>query len=113
VEAALSLAEAGARTVLCYRGTSFGRVADANQRRLESLRGRDLRVVLESEVRRIDARHVLLATPEGERQLDNDQVFVAIGGDLPTAFLERIGVRMALHHGERPARTPVPNGGAA
>ena len=113
VEAAVSLAEAGAATTLSYRGTSFSRVAEANQQRLVKQRGRRLEVLLESQVTRIEPQHVWLDSSSGARRLDNDQVFVLIGGDLPTALLERVGVRMALHHGERPARTPATSGGAA
>ena len=114
VEAAVSLAEAGARTSLSYRGTSFGRVAQANQERLVAVRGRRLQVLFESQVTRIEPEHIWLDTPGGERRLDNDQVFVLVGGDLPSAFLERIGVRMALHHGERPpACAAAADGGAA
>ena len=103
VEAAMALAEAGATTTLSYRGAHFQRAAPANLARLETQRAVNLQVLLESHVVRIERQRVVIATPNGERNLDNDQVFVLIGGELPADFLDKIGVRMRWHHGEQPA----------
>jgi putative YpdA family bacillithiol system oxidoreductase len=113
VEAAVALGEAGAATTLSYRGTNFSRVVPATVERLESLqRRRAIDVVLESTVRSIEPNRVELETPHGERRIPNEQVFVLIGGELPGAFLDRIGVRMSWHHGER-AALPSPGTGGA
>ncbi|MGH7682036.1 MAG: NAD(P)-binding domain-containing protein [Candidatus Eiseniibacteriota bacterium] len=105
VEAAVSLAEAGAQTVLSYRGDRFNRIAEANQAKLEGLRGQGLQVVLGSEVRAIEPRRALLKDASGERWIPNDHVFVLIGGDLPTQFLEKVGVKTTTYYGE-PPRAP-------
>jgi thioredoxin reductase len=105
VEAAVSLAEAGAVTVLSYRGERLARVAEANQAKLEALRGPRLEVLFESEVRAIEAGRVLLHGSFGERWIPNDDVFVLIGGELPTKFLETIGVATTTYYGE-PPRAP-------
>jgi len=105
LEAAISLAEAGARVVLSYRGDRFARVAPANLRRLDELRGPALEVILRSEARRIEKERVLLQDGSGERWIPNDHVFVLIGGDLPTSFLEKIGVATTTYYGE-PPRAP-------
>ncbi len=111
VEAALSLADAGAHVILSYRGASFTRAADANQARLA--RGAaGLEVLTESEVTRIESRRVILQTAHGERIVDNDDVFVFIGGELPTRFLDAIGVETTMYHGE-PPRPPRAAGVAA
>jgi thioredoxin reductase len=60
VEAAVSLAEAGARTVLSYRGERLARVAEANQAKLDALQGPSLQVLFGSEVRAIEPQRVLL-----------------------------------------------------
>jgi len=99
VEIAMALADAGAPTTLCHRGAALARVAPENLARLEELRGARLRVLLGTEVARIEPQAVVLRTPEGERRILNDQVFVAVGGELPTQFLEKIGVAMHWHHG--------------
>ena len=100
VEAAVSLAESGATVHLGYRGDAFKRVAPANCRRLEERRGARLEVGLESEVRRIEPHRVLLETRAGERWIDNEQVFVFVGGELPSDFLHKIGVTTTTYHGE-------------
>lgn len=109
VEAATSLVEARANVTLSYRGEHFKRVAAANLTRLEALRGRNLCVEMPSQVARIEPGTVVLRTAPGERTLANQQVFVCIGGQLPTTFLERVGIEMATYTGEsrgaaRPAR---------
>jgi len=38
-------------------------------------------------------------------------LFVLIGGELPTEFLDRMGIRMRWHHGERPAAFATVPGG--
>ena len=109
VEAAISLAESGARTVLSYRGDKLGRVAPANQRRLEAASRSGLDVALGSRVTSIREDEVTLVESKGQRVLPNDQVFILIGGDLPTQFLERIGVATVTYYGEAP-RAPRGNG---
>lgn len=115
VEAAVSLAEAGVRTVLSYRGERLSRVAEATQEKLESLRGPHLQLVLQSEVRAIESERVLMHGPFGERWIPNDYVFVLIGGDLPTKFLETIGVATTTYYGEppRPPHAAVPEAKAS
>jgi dihydropyrimidine dehydrogenase (NAD+) subunit PreT len=107
VEAAVALAEAGAATVLSYRGEALGRVAEANAERLKSLIGPSLELLLRSEVDRIEEESVTLRVPTGRRAVANDHVFVMIGGELPTQLLTRIGVATATYHGE-PPRAPLP-----
>lgn len=101
VEAALALADAGARVTLSYRGAAFTRAADANQARLANA-PRSLEILTESEVTRIDAQHATLRTAHGDRTVENDDVFVFIGGELPTKFLDAIGVETRMYHGEPP-----------
>lgn len=105
VEAAVSLAEAGAQVVLSYRGDRFARVAEANEAKLEAIRGPKLEVLLGSEVRSIEPQRALLTGSFGERWIPNDHVFVLIGGDLPTQFLEKVGVATTTYYGE-PPRAP-------
>lgn len=102
VEAAISLAEAGAGVLLSYRGERFARVAPASARRLAELDGSAIQVRLRSEARRIEKDRVLLREPSGEGWTPIDHVLVLIGGDLPTSFLEKIGVATATYYGEAP-----------
>lgn len=103
VEAACALAEAGARTTLSYRSAAFARIKPQNQALVDKTRGHGLDVILESTVRAIEPDHVMLDTARGERRIDNEQVFILIGGQPPSDFLAKSGVRMSWHHGDRAA----------
>jgi thioredoxin reductase len=105
VEAAASLAEAGAEVVLSYRGSSFHRTKARNRERIEALAesGR-LDLALKSRPVRISETAVELAFddpdehPPPERAQSGEvparDVFVFIGNKLPLAFLRRINMRM-------------------
>ncbi len=101
LEAALAVAEAGrADVVLSYRGEAFNRVKTRNRQRLEAAAGAGrLRVMLESNVRRVEADAIVIEQKGREIRLGNDAVIVCAGGELPTPFLKKAGVRIDTHHG--------------
>jgi thioredoxin reductase (NADPH) len=95
VEAAMSLAEAGAVSTLSYRGDGFKRCKQGNQKRLEemSAEGR-VRVLLESNVLEFAADAVQLKLSDGTvESLPNHNAFVLIGADTPVTWLEANNVR--------------------
>ena len=93
VEAAVALAEAGARVTLSYRRESLSRPKPANLDALERTRESEtLRLVLESTVERIEADTVTLRTDDGTESIRNDFVFTMIGRDAPLEFFRRSGV---------------------
>jgi putative YpdA family bacillithiol system oxidoreductase len=103
VEAALALSrEAGTRVTLSYRKAVFSRLKDGNRSALDqaAASGR-IALSLESEVERIEPRSVALRESTGTRELENDFVFVSIGGELPTALLTGMGIRMERKFGTR------------
>ena len=99
VEAALGLAEQPGNTVtLSYRKGSFFRIKGKNQERLDrALAEGRLSVLFHSEVRRIGATEVELVVREAgqverDLRLQNDEVFLMLGGLAPTALLQESGV---------------------
>jgi thioredoxin reductase/NAD-dependent dihydropyrimidine dehydrogenase PreA subunit len=101
LEAAVSLAEQpDTRVTLSYRSDAFSRVKEKNRQALETMRrqGR-LEVLLSSSVTRIEPKSVLLDTPGGQRSVANDEVIVCAGGELPTALLQRAGIRFETKYG--------------
>ena len=95
VEAATGLARrAGNVVTLSYRGKGFSRVKRKNEERLRQLerRGR-VRVLFESQVREIGSHAVRLASTRGELTLENDFVFVLVGGEPPFDLLRSWGIR--------------------
>jgi thioredoxin reductase len=101
LEAALAVSEqTDTRVALSYRGSAFSRVKQNNRQRLQELTdaGR-IELLLNSEVERIEPDTVVLKTAAGPRRLANDSVIVCVGGELPTALLQRAGIEFATKFG--------------
>jgi thioredoxin reductase/Pyruvate/2-oxoacid:ferredoxin oxidoreductase delta subunit len=108
VESAVGLAhQPGTRVTLSYRGQEFARVKERNRLKLEqAASAQQLRVLLGSEVREIRADTIEIEVAGRTESIANDDVVIRIGGEAPTPFLERCGVRMvrkSLHAGPDPA----------
>ena len=102
VEAAVSLAEvAGCEVHLSYRGEAFYRVKKKNRAQLEAAveQGR-VRLHLQTSALRVTPDQVVLSAPEGERTLQITDVIVNVGGVVPTAFLESVGIKVETKFGE-------------
>jgi thioredoxin reductase len=111
IESALGAAnQPGSQVSLSYRGTKLTKVKERNIEKLERAVAADkVRLLLGTQVRRIEPDSVHLETGEGPVRMPNDYVLVRIGGEPPSAFLQRIGVRIVtkdvpLAKGEANAR---------
>lgn len=103
IESAVTIAEQpGTAVALSYRSESFGRAKRKNRERLEqaAAAGR-VRILLQSNVKRIDDAHVEIATPSELLRLPNDAVIVNAGGVLPTDFLRSLGIEIETKFGTR------------
>jgi thioredoxin reductase/NAD-dependent dihydropyrimidine dehydrogenase PreA subunit len=102
VEAALALAEQpGNRVRMAYRGSAFSRIKVGNQERVQAAmaEGR-VEVIWEATPSRIHAESVTLDCSDGQSlDVPADQIFVFIGGELPTPFLRAAGVEIETHFG--------------
>ena len=94
LEAAASVAESGARSViLSYRGAAFLRAKHANRHRVAAVEQSGiLRVLLNSNLQRILAEAVALEREGQIFAVKNDAVIVNAGGVLPSDFLRRVGI---------------------
>ncbi|MDQ7053301.1 MAG: NAD(P)-binding domain-containing protein [candidate division KSB1 bacterium] len=103
VEAALSLADQpGTDVTLSYRRAAFTRIREENYDRIHEAMSRDrVHVLYESRVLEIQPTSVLIEKQGTEFVIDNDYVFVFIGGELPFQFLQRIGIQIEMKYGER------------
>lgn len=101
VENSLLLCENN-NVILSYRGSSFSRIKPKNQERLaEAEKDRRLKVMYESQIKEIKEDEVLLTLKDGtEKEVVNDLVYIFAGGELPTAFLEKIGIKITKKFGE-------------
>lgn len=61
----------------------------------------------ETNLARIEPDAVVYTDAEGtEHTLPNEEVFIFIGGELPTAFLEACGIKMDTRFDGYPSRSP-------
>jgi thioredoxin reductase len=104
VEAALALSEeAGTKVRMSYRGDRFGRIKPGNRTRIEeAMSNGSVDVLWSTNLSRIEPDKVWLTNgmPGSEaRPLDNDQVLIFAGGELPTGFLRECGVDIETKFG--------------
>ncbi len=98
VEAAIGLArQKGNRVCISYRKPKFFRIKQKNQERIGRLidKGR-VQALFNSHVQEIKLHSVILEQ-EGQRvEIENDYVFIFIGGEAPVKFLRNIGVKFGV-----------------
>ncbi|MGE5683219.1 MAG: NAD(P)-binding domain-containing protein [Bacillota bacterium] len=102
VEAACSLIGRNNIITVSYRGNSFNRIKPLNlERILKAHSNNDLKILYKSEVSEISEETVILKLDGEEKvSLKNDLVYIFAGGELPSQFLEKIGVKITKKYGE-------------
>jgi thioredoxin reductase (NADPH) len=102
IESALQLA--GKNIVhLSYRRDSFGRIKPRNNEKIkEAAANGAVTVLFNTNLTSIDSDHVYYAgaDPDQVHRLDNDLVYILAGGELPTQFLEKSGIKITRKFGE-------------
>ena len=98
VEAAVALADAGARVIISYRGKSFNRAAPKNKQTIEAYAAQQrLKAKYGSQVVAFEPEAVILQLDDGsQKRYPNHGAFVLIGADPPVTWLEKLGVRFVL-----------------
>jgi thioredoxin reductase/ferredoxin len=100
LEAAASLAEAGASTTLSYRGDAFGRAKQRNRERVNAaVAAGSLTLLLKSQIEEIGPDSVRMRHDDNTIDIPNDAVIVNAGGVLPTDFLKGIGISVETKWG--------------
>ncbi len=103
IESAILLADEGNEVTLSYRSDSFSRVKPRNLERIQQYGAtQKISVLFKSNVIEITDKEVHLSV-EGYEELQilrNDLVYVFAGGELPTKFLEKIGINITKKFGE-------------
>ena len=96
VEAAMGLAtQEGNNVVLSYRGNNFSRIKDRNAKRIQEwVERKKIELLFQSNVKKITPESVHIDVQNELRELRNDYVWIFAGGEPPTAFLQKIGVKM-------------------
>ena len=98
VEAAMGLAhQVGNQVTLSYRKESFTRLKDRNEKRIqETMQNGKVKVIFNSIPVEFKQGSVILDVSGKSQEIPNDFVWIFAGGEPPTAFLKKIGVRVGL-----------------
>jgi thioredoxin reductase len=102
IESALLLSDENVVT-LSYRNEVFNRIKPANSLALnKAIASGKLQVRLKTNVLSIEDEYIVMTTGiDGETQkLKNDLVYIFAGGELPTQFLEKTGIKIERKFGE-------------
>jgi thioredoxin reductase (NADPH) len=102
IESALILAESN-KVTLSYRNDVFSRLKPMNSSKIhEAISKGTIDVRLNSNLLSIEENEILLSVgKEAENiKLKNDLVYIFAGGELPTQFLEKIGITITKKFGE-------------
>lgn len=102
VESALLLAEQN-KVTLSYRKDAFQRIKPKNSDRIKDAASRgQVDVQFNTNLVAIEKDHVVITNgkPDEKTTLENDLVFIFAGGELPTEFLQKIGLRITKKFGE-------------
>jgi thioredoxin reductase/Pyruvate/2-oxoacid:ferredoxin oxidoreductase delta subunit len=102
IETALMLAGQN-KVILSYRSEVFGRIKPKNNERLNEAIAKGLiDVRLKTNVLAIDDEEITMtSSQDGEKiKIKNDLVFIFAGGEMPTQFLQKIGIQITKKFGD-------------
>jgi len=102
VESALLLADEN-KVTLSYRGAAFTRLKPKNAEKIKkAIDDRLLDVKFNSNVVSIEPKVIHYTENESKEilELENDLVYICAGGELPTQFLKKIGIKVTTKFGD-------------
>jgi len=95
IEAALSLHRQKCRIRLIVRGEGFPRAKAKNREKIHhAVRSNEITVHYNSHIKSIESGFVSITGATGTSRVENDNVFIMVGGELPFQLLERIGIHI-------------------
>jgi len=103
VESAMLLADENNKVTLSYRGETFARIKPMNYERINKyISKKKINVLFNSNVKEIfdDSVDLIVGQEQKLVKIKNDLVYIFVGGILPTAFLESIGIKITKKFGE-------------
>lgn len=103
IESALLLNESHNKVTLSYRNNVFNRIKEANFEKInKAIDEQKIEVLYNSKVIEIKDKSVVLNFSDNSSQIEieNDLVYVFVGGELPNAFLDKIGIKITKRFGE-------------
>jgi thioredoxin reductase (NADPH) len=89
--------------MLAYRGEAFSRIKPKNSEKLnEAVAAGQVDVRLNTNVIEIEKDIVIIKTGQDNehQKIKNDLVYIFAGGEPPTEFLEKVGLKISKKFGE-------------
>jgi thioredoxin reductase len=102
IESALLLADKN-NVTLSYRGQTFSRLKPKNSVKInDAIKNNLIDVKLNSNVISIEKETIIYSDNESNNPiiLENDLVYIFAGGELPTQFLKKIGIKITTKFGD-------------
>ena len=102
IESVLLLANEN-KVTLSYRGEKFSRIKPGNAHNINhAIEDGLFDLKLNTNVLEINEDHVILGSTNGDEKfkIKNDLVYIFAGGELPTGFLEKAGIKISRKFGE-------------
>jgi thioredoxin reductase len=103
IESALLLADENNEVTISYRSNSFSRLKPKNLQKITDANlSKKIKIVFNSGVKEIKDTKVILTKNDSNSEIEikNDLVYIFAGGELPTQFLEKIGIQITKKFGE-------------
>jgi thioredoxin reductase (NADPH) len=95
IESALALFNQGCRITLVVRGDGFPKAKGRNREKiLAAIEQGYVQAFFNGSVKEIKSKSLIVSTPAGDSEIENDYVFVMVGGELPFPLLEKVGIRI-------------------
>jgi thioredoxin reductase len=103
VESAMLLMDTN-EVILSYRNEQFARIKQKNSEKIETaIKDKKLKVYFNSELLCINENDIVLRTEDSPSEgilMQNDLVYIFIGGELPTQFLHNAGIEITKRFGQ-------------
>ena len=101
IESAILLSHEGNEVTLSYRKDSFSRIKPQNFENITKAKeNNSVKIILNSNLLEILDNKVKLEINGNENIIENDLVYVFAGGELPTQFLNKVGIKISTKYGE-------------
>jgi len=103
IESAMLLADEGNEVTLSYRAENFSRIKPRNLENIQKyVASGKITILFKSNVKEIfdEEVHLLIDGATDVQVLKNSLVYIFAGGELPTKFLEKIGIGITKKFGE-------------
>ncbi len=86
--------------ILSYRKDQFSRLKPKNKEKInQAIEDGSVKVIFNSNVVSIHDENVLLKIDDETKQIENDLVYIFAGGELPTSFLQKAGIKVKKRFG--------------